>query len=234
MPYVLLHFGSLFAGNREESEEFILFVLRLIAWLDRKYLERHPETPKLYDSGVLYALPDQLAECRIDPGRLRDCERFLRRAGASEETVAIVGAVLRGIEIFRDIPQIIARGSMDCDGLMTFRCAELLVAGVAAEPMINWPEGFGGTTYHALVRHPDGTSEDPSILLGMGGEKKAAEREEERRKNRERFDTFVEAARALCFAGQMSPDEATRKIDALGLLPKSGVWAYPETTREAA
>jgi hypothetical protein len=60
----------------------------------------------------------------------------------------------------------------------------------------------GGTTYHALVSWPPDrrggyrTSEDPSLLLGMGGADRAADRAEEIRKNAERCN-MARAARGL-------------------------------------
>ena len=43
---------------------------------------------------------------------------------------------------------------------------------------------------------PDGSSEDPSLLLGMGGAAKAKERHEEERKLAERMVDFVEGVKA--------------------------------------
>lgn len=74
----------------------------------------------------------------------------------------------------------------NCDNLCAWRAAELRAAGIRAEPVIKWqhiprevalqlgypaniiPPG-GLSMVHVLVRHPDGTIEDPSKLLGMGG-----------------------------------------------------------------
>jgi hypothetical protein len=56
-----------------------------------------------------------------------------------------------------------ARGTGDCKDLTAWRCAELQLAGVDAQPLI---VRTGQRNYHALVRFPDGSTEDPSIILG--------------------------------------------------------------------
>jgi len=75
----------------------------------------------------------------------------------------------------------------NCDNLAAWRTAELRVAGIAAEPVIKWQwvprevmighgypsamlPGDGVWLVHCEVRHPDGRIEDPSKILGMGGE----------------------------------------------------------------
>lgn len=92
-----------------------------------------------------------------------------------------------GHEDWRDCWAVLKRGKGDCDQLTAWRVAELRAAGVAAEPVLKWqwiPKAvmiglgypsklLGGSPgvwmVHCLVRFPDGTSEDPSKLLGMGG-----------------------------------------------------------------
>jgi hypothetical protein len=97
----------------------------------------------------------------------------------------------------------------NCDGLAAWRVAELRQAGVAARPyMTNRKRLGGGTTYHALVLWPGysgvaggrPTSEDPSLLLGMGGAARAGERAEEIRKNVERCDLLRASGGALAAA----------------------------------
>ena len=220
MRFILLDVDLFHQGDRSGSETDLLWLLEVLTQRNVRYLEQNPGTPKLYDSGVRYALPDQMAECRVDPSKLDELSRYLGKIGASPDTIEAVLSLLRGIEIFRDIPRLYERKNGDCDNIAAARAAELRMAGVKATVYITWRERPDGTTYHALVRWPDGSSEDPSILLGMGGAGKERERAEERRKNRERFDTFVEAAQALCGAGAGTPNALGRKIDALGLLPK--------------
>ena len=224
MPYIVWSAGLFTGDNREESEEIILKLLAVLVDQNCKYLRSHPDTPKLYDlwkqGRVEYALPDQLTRAP-DPDHLARLAAFLRDAmGCDDETIDIVQTVLKGCEIFRDIPVVLKKKRVDCDNLSAFRVAELRVGGVEAVPYIIWRETPRGTTYHALLRHPDGTSEDPSIILGMGGEQKAAERAEEQRKNRERRDKLIQTAAAL----YLDPALAGRRIDALGYLPKGGAW----------
>ena len=224
MPYVLNHCASMFAergADRHESESTILEWLGITSQRNLKYLDRHPETPKLYDANIVYALPDQITH-QPDPAKLAKLGGILRDWFSSDdETIDIIQHVLSGIEIFRDIPAIIAKKAVDCDNLACWRVAELWRAGVKASPRIQWRETSEGTTYHALVQWPDGSSEDPSILLGMQ-EREPGHRREEQRKNQERYDTMLETARQLLHAGQGSPAEMGHQIDALGLVPKVG------------
>ena len=103
-----------------------------------------------------------------------------------------------GREDWRDVYSILARGKADCDGLVGYRVAELLAAGIDAEPVIKYQfvpkaamvasgypaskiDGEGILMIHCAVRgpranlvnpeqQPDGTwVEDTSKNLGMGG-----------------------------------------------------------------
>lgn len=91
-----------------------------------------------------------------------------------------------GREDWRDCLAVLKRGFGDCDNLCSWRVAELRAAGINAEPVIKWqhipkdiaiklgyPERIipvgGLSMVHVLVRWPDGTIEDPSKILGMGG-----------------------------------------------------------------
>lgn len=57
----------------------------------------------------------------------------------------------------------------DCEDLACARSAELIVrAARAARPVFRWRRLGRLSVYHILVRHPDGSIEDPSLLLGMG------------------------------------------------------------------
>lgn len=96
-----------------------------------------------------------------------------------------------GREDWRDAPAIIqnlknnGRGA-DCDQIICWRVAELRCAGIAAEPVIKWQHldhatavgcGYpskmlpkdGLWLVHCCVRFPDGSIEDTSKNLGMGG-----------------------------------------------------------------
>ncbi len=92
-----------------------------------------------------------------------------------------------GHEDWRDVYGVMKRGVADCDQLAAWRTAELRVAGIAAEPVLKWQwipkdvmvgNGYpahllanapGVWMVHCLVRWPDGHVEDPSKILGMGG-----------------------------------------------------------------
>ena len=91
-----------------------------------------------------------------------------------------------GQEDWPDIPTILANGWGDCEDLVGYRAAELRDAGIDADPVLKWQfiprelmiaKGYpkkhvpkrGVWLVHCLVRYPDGTIEDPSKLLGMGG-----------------------------------------------------------------
>lgn len=93
-----------------------------------------------------------------------------------------------GHEDWRDVFGVLKRGVGDCDQLTAWRVAELRVAGIPAEPVLKWQwipreamiaSGYparllrgqpGVWLVHCLVRFPDGETEDPSKILGMGGD----------------------------------------------------------------
>jgi hypothetical protein len=75
---------------------------------------------------------------------------------------------------------------VDCEDLAAWRAGELRVAGIPVEPVIKWQwipretmiaQGYppdklpdrGVWLVHCCVRWPDGSIEDPSKILGMGG-----------------------------------------------------------------
>jgi hypothetical protein len=74
-----------------------------------------------------------------------------------------------GTEDWQDIPTTLQRGWGDCEDLACWRCAELRVTeGIHATHFIVWRDKKSGAAiYHALVKHPDGTIEDPSRARGM-------------------------------------------------------------------
>jgi hypothetical protein len=81
--------------------------------------------------------------------------------------------------------------------------------------------------YHAIVQWPDGSSEDPSLILGMGGASRADDRREEIRKNAERWGNYMTAAQQLIAAEGVPPEAAMNRIDAMGLAPRDGVFRSP-------
>lgn len=87
----------------------------------------------------------------------------------------------------------------NCDNVASWRAAELRQNGIQASPYITWrrrPDG--GMTYHVVVRWPDNTLEDPSLLLGMGGPSRKEDRDQQIKFNTER----VEMAQAAMKRGQ--------------------------------
>lgn len=62
------------------------------------------------------------------------------------------------------IPQILARGWDDCEGLAGWRAAEYRMVGIPAR--VHVVEGRIGR-WHAVVLLPGGRIEDPSARLGM-------------------------------------------------------------------
>ncbi len=180
--------------NVEQTRKDLCWWLEALTQRNQDYLRQRPSTPRLYKSGVKYALPNQ---------HNGECEeaRILREALGSSVNQYNVRKVLEqvqdvfGGEHFCDIGVILELGSIDCDGLACWRAAELRQSGIAAKPWMTHRSRFGGgTIYHALVRWPPiptvpyETSEDPSLLLGMGGESRVVERAEEIRKNAERCE----------------------------------------------
>jgi hypothetical protein len=172
-----------------------MWVMESLVQRNQAYLKARPNTPRLYQSGVVYKLPAQMDGEVPEVSLLK---QFLSPSGLRDNRVLDVldkiQAVLGG-ERFRDIGRIIENGGGDCDNVACWRAAELRQAGIKARPyMTSRIRPDGGTTYHALVLWPPipganyVTSEDPSLLLGMGGPARAAERAEEIRKNAERCD----------------------------------------------
>jgi hypothetical protein len=91
-----------------------------------------------------------------------------------------------GHEDWLDVPAVLKQGYADCEDLAAYRAAELIVAGFDVEPVIKWQwisrdlmikQGYpahklpskGVWLVHCCVRWPDGRIEDPSKILGMGG-----------------------------------------------------------------
>jgi len=70
----------------------------------------------------------------------------------------------RGDECWKTYDQVLRAGRGDCEDLAAARSAELIKVGVMA-----WPEVIrtGRKRFHAVVRLPDGSIEDPSLKLGM-------------------------------------------------------------------
>lgn len=205
--------------EQRASEQVLLRAMGLVAQINLNYLEKFPLTPLLYDSGVLYTPPDQ-ADGRPSL-RNRDIKALialLQKMGASPETAAMVVRVLRGVEVFMSTPELYRRGKGDCNELVPVRLAELWRAGIIASPYLTkspMRNEKGGISYHAIVHYPDGSAEDPSLILGMGGLERADDRKEEIRKNLERVENAMAEGRGL------------EQIAAMGFVPTSGVFKSP-------
>ena len=205
------------------SEDLLLKLMAFIGCANLHYLRQHPETKNLYDSGVVYAVPDQADGREINETLLRQLTALLQKMKLDPETVVMIYRMVQGIEIFLDIPSLYRRGKGDCNELAPVRLAELWRAGIAASPYLTKrPNQRNGLTYHALVLWPDGSSEDPSLILGMGGEARAADRAEEIRKNHERKHDLIVAANTLLDKGEASPSALVEHIDMMGLVPRKG------------
>lgn len=181
-------------ADRENSQKRVLWMLDALVNCNRIYLQNNPDTPLIYHSGIKYKVPSQFDASGTEVSIVRE---FVERMGTVPDKVrAALDALesMTGGERFRDISRIIANGGGDCDNVAAWRTAELNELGIAAQPYITWRKRTdGGTTYHVIVRWPDGSSEDPSLLLGMGGPERDAERAEEVRKLEERSRDFVKA-----------------------------------------
>lgn len=66
-------------------------------------------------------------------------------------------------ERWQTIKDLVEKGFGDCEDLAAARTAELRLKGIRARP---WLKRYG-TTWHVVVKYPDGRIEDPSKILGM-------------------------------------------------------------------
>lgn len=216
-------------ADREDSEELLTRLLGVVCRRNAMYLRQHPETPTLYSSGAVYTLPDQAdGRPRLKKGDLKDLLALLKKMGAEPETALMIVRLLKGIEIFLDVPALYRRGKGDCNELVPVRVAELWRAGILANPwLVRAPNDRGGYTYHNVVKWPDGSAEDPSLILGMGGPERADERREEIRKNAERIGNYIAAAKHLIQTEGASPEVLGRQIDLMGLAPRDGIFRSP-------
>jgi len=193
-------------ADRATSQKRVLVLLEALTLINQYYLQENPNTPLLYtlasEGKVTYKLPAQF-EPTAAPGAATVMD-WLTRTNAPEEVVrafrldqTTLSKIVNG-EVFRDIPRIIENGGGDCDNVAAMRAAELRHhLGIAVKPYITWRKRpDGGTTYHVICLFPDGSSEDPSLLLGMGGAERDADRAEEVRKLAERQAEMTGALRA--------------------------------------
>lgn len=212
------------ADEQGDSQEILRRLLGVVCRLNLLYLKRHPSTPSLYESGVKYTPPDQTKAPPLDTGKVKQIMTILQSMNLTPDIGEMVYRIMRGAETFRDIPSLYRRKEGDCNELVPVRVAELWRAGIMATPWLVNPvrNHNGGLSYHAIVVWPDGSAEDPSLILGMGGAARAAERTEEIRKNKERWQNFVREAKTLITSEGVSADILGEQIDALKLIPRGG------------
>lgn len=216
------------------SEDVLLRLLAAASWANLHHLRRNPGTPLLYESGIVYDQPDQLKRPNLDRAKVLDLVRRLRAIGLEPEDALMVLQIVRGVEVFLDIPTLYRRGRGDCNILVPVRVAECWLAGVVATPWLTKSRGgWGGWAYHATLVHPDGTEEDPSLILGMGGRARAADRYREIQKNVERLDDVTARGAELVRAGADLRAVADA-VDAVGLVPRDGVFRAPRGARSSA
>lgn len=229
LPYhlgVKLPFES--PADQDDSEDVLMRLLGIVCRVNLMYLHRHPGTSNLYSSGVVYTQPDQAVAPLVDSSQIKKLFELLREMGLEPETALMIFRIVRGIEVFLDIPSLYRRGRGDCNELVPVRVAELWRAGIAASPYLTKQvrsDGRPGISYHAVVHYlADNSIEDPSLILGMGGPDRADERREEIRKNVERWDNHLQAARHLIEAEGVPTEILGREIDLMGFVPRDGVF----------
>lgn len=209
-------------GDRAASEHILLGLLGFTSLVNLRYLDAHPETPRLYDAGIAYAKPDQITRPELREQDLRELRTLLGRMGQEPEVQDMIERILRGVEIFLDVPALYARGKGDCNELAPVRVAELWQAGIDASPhLLAEKNPFGGWTYHAAVKWPDGSSEDPSRILGMGDPRL---RLQEIGANTERYLRYMSDGAAVCAQEGYPREVLSHQMDLLGLLPRDGVF----------
>ena len=133
----------------------IRIVLEALVKVNQAFLRTH-NVPSLYKAGVRYG--------EEPPGDL-----VFTAAGSGPVEKNFSKHINGQVEEFADISTIIHRGWGDCDDLAPWRCAELREAGEKAKIRIQWKTTKAGKLFHIVVRRADGTVEDPSAVLGMGG-----------------------------------------------------------------
>lgn len=189
-------------NNVEQTRKDLCWWLEALTNRNQDYLAQHPETPSLYKSGVKYEAPKQFGG---EPEEVAVLRKALGSAVKDRDVAKVLDTMSKvfGGEHFCDIGTIMRLGGIDCDGMACWRAAELRQAGIPAIPFMTHRERpGGGTTYHALVRWPPfasvtyWTDEDPSLILGMGGAARAADRQREIDKNKERCELIAAAGGA--------------------------------------
>ncbi len=235
MRHIHEEYGSLFDGSDAradgqptDSENYLLWKMEQVADDNLKWLERHPEAPLLYDTNVVYDLPEQLKR-PISSAAKAQIARILRKAGASESKIRSTMDFLDGVETFYDTPRLYEEGRGDCNILVPTRIAELRRVGIPAKAvMVKKTSADGINYYHAQLEIPpmsgiaevDGVPqpsiEDPSVILGMSG---AGPMREEMRRNVERVQAMCGSAAAVLGVFGGDGPSVGRRIQMCGFVP---------------
>ncbi len=224
--------------GRWRSEQILLHQMLNLTLQNYWFLLDNPDYPKLYDTDMIYLLPEQL-ERKPTRRQLKEMQNFLRTTmRMTDDEIEHHIDLAKGVEIFRTIPRMMDHGGGDCDNWAAARAAEICAAATRlggtsrAKPYLVWRESGGHMIYHAKVMHGDGTDEDPSIIKGMGGQDRAPDRLEECRKNYERYDNMWQRAKGILAVERFSSEgarvaraqELKDACDSFGFLPKDGVF----------
>ena len=236
MRHIHEEYASLFDGSDErsdgaptDSETYLLWKMEQFADDDLKWLQRHPEAPLLYDTDVVYDLPEQLKK-PVSSSAKTQVASILRRDGVSASKVQSTMDFLDGVETFYDTPRLYEEGSGDCNILVPTRMAELRRVGIPAKAVLVKKTGEDGVDYyHAQVQIPpmqgiaevngvpQPSIEDPSVILGMCGA--GPEMREEMRRNVERVQAMCgHAAAVIGYYGGHGPTVG-RHIQMCGFVP---------------
>lgn len=231
--------------DRWRSEQILLWKLMVLTLRNFWFLLDNPDYPKLYDTDMVYLLPEQLERAPTKK-QLKQLRNFLSTTmQMTNDEIEHHVDLAKGVEIFRDIPRMADHGGGDCDNWAAARAAEICVAahrlGVnsKAKAYLVWRENGNQMIYHAKVMHSDGSDEDPSIIKGMGGQDRAPDRLEECRKNYERYDNMWQRAKGMMASESFSSDadriaraaQLKASIDEFGYLPSDGIFRVGPKTQ---
>lgn len=235
MRHIHEEYGSLFDGSDAradggptDSETYLLWKMEQVADENLKWLERHPDAPLLYDTNVVYDLPEQLKK-PVSSAAKAQVAKILRRDGVSQSKIRSTLDFLEGVETFYDTPRLYEEGLGDCNILVPTRIAELRRVGIPAEAVLVKKTAGGINYYHAQLQIPpmpgiaevngvpQPSIEDPSVILGMNGA--GPEMREEMRRNVERVQVMCgRAAAVLGVFGGNGPAIGAR-IQMCGFVP---------------
>lgn len=236
MRHIHEEYGSLFDGSDAradgqptDTENYLLWKMEHFADENLKWRQRNPGAPLLYDTDVVYDLPEQLKRAVSDKAKAQVAS-ILRKDGVSESKIRSTLDFLDGVETFYDTPRLYEEGKGDCNILVPTRMAELRAVGIPAKAvLVKKPGPDGVSYYHAQLEVPpmagiaevygvpQPSIEDPSVILGMAGV--GPEMREEMRRNVERVQAMCGNAAAIlgCYGGD--GPVAGHRIQMCGFVP---------------